>query len=1553
TLGVADSVARRVAAGRDVSDPVRAQETFRVQTVIPTRGDIRGTVFEDRNADGVANAGEAISGAQVTLVRPGTTTTTAAAVTRPDGSYEFLALLAGTYQVTAALPSGFVFTTPAGGVHTVQLTEGSPRKVADFGAIRYNPHVGAIALSPGFGLAGSQATVQASDFTPGATVARLAFGDMLFALPAGVTFSSAGAATFSITVPASAQPGLYPVRLTDSAGVSTAAEFRVLSPAARFDFTATPDSVPAIRQTSAAAVAIAESQPVSLAVKTPVQPGQASVVFTVIGLPQGATVAFNGADAAAGPSGLPTFAPPSVPSNSVQTTAMTVRVPSSVVPGSYDLTVRAHDAANPGSAIDRRVSIKIEPPARAAGKLAVSPASAEAGDPLALAATGFAANEAPAVTFGRLAVALPAGTRFDSNGALAVSITVPPVQPGIYPVTIADSTRKASADVQVVAGTETFTLKVAPAVLPAAEQGGTSQAFQVSVAALPGKVPPAVRINVAGLGQGMTALWSRGADNVFTTLSAGNPLVLQPGIGEVATASIRIATADGTQPAAYVLNAVAEGQDPVRLTKTADVSLKVRPRVTAERIPSLVSNPDTIRAGFAATLSGTDFVPSSTLGSVSLAAAGQPTPATLALPSPVTVGADGRWSSELLIPSTVAPGVYLLTATTSGASSSSSPSPSSSSAQARITVTAAERPSFDVDLSSDALTVPQGSGASVTMTAKSINQYSDPLSLKVSGLPAGMTVRFADVGGSTVATFTGTTSGTEGTGSAVTPVLGGSLPFTATVSAGAGVPAGTYSLLLGAEGPDSTGNNNSNNGGSAAATVTTKGRTLAVAVAAPARPALVFSPAEGQAGSKVSVLGSGFVAGEQVALTFGQLAPGAFAVVPSAAAIQASPAGTITAEFTVPSVNPGIYEVGAKGALSGRSALAPFKVIPTSAAGTVTLKVAPAELIIPVLSQGTQEVTVSPIGAFSSTVTLRAAGVAPGVGVSFLPGAAVEVTTGIPTKVSMVVSSPAAPVVTNVVIEAVDAGTGQVIASERVGVRVTQPSDFIVSAVPSDLLVNRGTGVSSTLRVVTVGVAGTPTPVFSVSGLPAGISAAVTGATPLDAGTGIATATLTIAAAGDAATGTSQLTLTASVGGLAAKTLPLSLSVVTDAPEQVGSVAFDPTLLDETTPLELNVPFQGDSNGLVLLVESLITSVYGASTVEFKLLSNSPSELGALPAGATSVQSGASSSNNIVNMEPSNPASSTSFDVCMTLPPLPAGFARENFRVSFLDTRQTPPVWTFLPTVPSSTDPNVVCAQNVNHFSSWALLAISPAGAGSGGGGGGGGGGSHSSGSGSSIGGGEQHQPGGQEIIEHEEFLGGPKQVRVGIRDGLVFREVSPEMPGDINPLANYLGLLTSSGIALTESIFSVSVKTPAAEAVSIGDWTVRPAQVGVDPIAKAFAPAARVTLTFEVERGGRRRRRRGRRRQQQSAARCNRREGRRKPSAAGGTRCKRGIRPPPGQVLPCRRPGQRGRGGQVQDRRGGAEKGAPSGRLARRVRPEGGGDRRRRARRPPDVCDR
>lgn len=1130
--------------------------------------------------------------------------------------------------------------------------------------------VGSVIITPSAGSAGDAVSLTASGFTPNVPVTIIFGGNPAtdtLQLPSGTTFDSNGFFSSTIRVPTTLASGTYPVVVSD--GIRRDAKpFTVVAAGANFDVSASPPFYGPITQGSS-------SSPSVITINS--LPGKAAgtVTLTVLGLPPGVTVAFDGTTATGNP---PTK---TVTINSVggsEQISMALNVPSTAPPGGpYFLTLKASDGTTSRN-INMGFGVIPSGPAlflAQFGSLIVTPLAGKANDPVTISASGFTPGAAVTLTFGASTTNLAPGATFAGDGTFNTSFKVPTgFNPGFYKIRISDGTRSDVEIFNVVGATQQFQLSASPQFQPPVLQGDTSESIVATVSSAIGNDSPAVTLRLDGLAPGMTVKF----DGVESASK-----VLDPGVGESLSTSIQIVTTATTPPRPYPLQlvAVATGGE----FRSIPIGFGVMPKIgTNLGFASLIISPGTASAGDTITLTGTGYVAATTFSSLSVAAPGQLTPLLVPIGTTVTVASDGTWNTQIKIPSTVNPGFYRLIVT-------SGTGTDQRMAEAPLSIIPSAANFFNVGVSPDFVSVKQGdaTGATATMSIQSANAFSSALSLKVSGLAPGLTVVMKNFAGATLATFTGTPLGTVVTGTSpagslpsVTPDAGGTTTVSLTVTASSKANPGPYMIFVGAE--QSSGDS--------------RGKPLAVQVTPASGDSLVLSPNLGPAGSTVSVIGSGFAGAETVALKFGGITPGTsgFTTIPSTVTALG---GQVSFQITVPSLSAGVYLVELTGSTSGKKLTTQFQLIPSSDTGGIFMQVAPKLLFLQQGSSAKQSITISPIGSFNSAVTLTATGLPTGVSAAFSPSNVVTPTPGIPTTVTVTFSATSTVNLGIVPITIVGTPASGTAVSEKAALQIVSSQtagDFIITVAPKDFIIPKGGApVQSTIKIIAVGTTATSATV-SLTGSSTGVTTTLGSTTiAIDSTTGIGTGTLDIAAGTTATTGLKTFTVNTNIAGIGTKSATVTVNVVDAAPSTLDLPPFDPSSVNPQTPLPLNLNFGTFTPQLT--IKSLTTDTSGTTDFNPQNIPTPPTNLGGTPSGFVGVGT------NVLNIEPSSSTTDATFDMCFPVPSsLPVGVSANNVKIAFLDISQTPPVWTVVTTVVSG---GQACATGLSHFSQWSLIA--------------------------------------------------------------------------------------------------------------------------------------------------------------------------------------------------------------------------------------------------------
>ena len=301
-----------------------------------------------------------------------------------------------------------------------------------------------------------------------------------------------------------------------------------------------------------------------------------------------------------------------------------------------------------------------------------------------------------------------------------------------------------------------FSLAVTPASQSVVE--GTSTTYTATVTPS-GGFTGSVNLSVAGLPAGATGTFSPNPTTTTSTLS-------------VATAST---TAAGTYP--LTITGVSG-----TLTRSTTATLVVTAPATPDFSLAVTPASQSVVQGTSATYTATVTPSGGFAGSVSLSVTGLPAGATGTFsPNPTTTGTS---TLTVTTATTTPTGSFALTITgVSGALTHST--------GATLAVTAAPVPDFSLAVTPASQTVVQGTSTTYTVTITGSGGFTGPVSLSVTGLPAGATAAFSPNPTTTgTSTLTVTTATTTPTGSFALTITGVSGSLTRTATATLAVAAG-------------------------------------------------------------------------------------------------------------------------------------------------------------------------------------------------------------------------------------------------------------------------------------------------------------------------------------------------------------------------------------------------------------------------------------------------------------------------------------------------------------------------------------------------------------------------------------------------------------------------------------------------------------------------------------------------------------------------------------------------------------------------------------------
>jgi subtilase family serine protease len=551
-----------------------------------------------------------------------------------------------------------------------------------------------------------------------------------------------------------------------------------------------------------------------------------------------------------------------------------------------------------------------------------------------------------------------------------------------------------------------------------------------------------------------------------------------PGSG---TSTLTLAATTGLAAGTYPLVISAVGGN---LTRKADLSVTVGTAGGLTLTPS--ANQISLPPGNSGHITLTTAPTNGLSSSVTLAVAGMPTGMTASF-SPTTIAAPGSGTSTLTVAtaSGAVHGNYTLTlnATGGGVTQTST-----------LTV---DVPDFVLQESALTTTVAPSSSSQLTFTTVPISAFSAAVAFSVSGLPSGVTAAFSPASlaapglGSSLLTLTATSAATLGTFTPTVTVTGGNVTHTQVI-------------------------------------------TLTVAKA----PTFTFTP---------STTTLNILAGSTGSMTFTTAAANGFnsAVGFTIAGLPSAGATKIFAPTTIAAPGSGTTTLSLSMAAGVRAGSYPLTI--TATGGGVT-KIATVTLNVPGIGLDTSagltvsagvwaalQVVTTATAGFNSAVTLSITGLPSGVTASFAPA-----NFAAPGAGSSLLSFTTAA-------SAVAGQSTLTITATGGGVTQTLPVTLTVKLIPSFTLAASASaggvkaGATGDVPITTAPTNGFNSAiVLTVSGLPAGVTAAFTPATIAAPGSGTSQLALTLGA--NVAAGSYPLTITATGGGVT-QTCTFTLSV--------------------------------------------------------------------------------------------------------------------------------------------------------------------------------------------------------------------------------------------------------------------------------------------------------------------------------------------------------------------------------------------------------------------------
>jgi len=1100
---------------------------------------------------------------------------------------------------------------------------------------------------------------------------------------------------FVIKVPNGPASGLYELTVEDETGIIGFTLFEILDAADDFNLNVSPPFIDPIKQNTSSA-------PISITTAAVAGKNPGTVNLKIFGLPPDINTTLGGiavSDTQRTGAGFDV----TVGIGVSETTPLVISPTTSAPPGPYFMTIEASTGNSfqffdlpfeviPGGTIDLSTF----------ESLSITPDFGKPGDVISIKATGFNAGAAVSLKIAGLETATGGGgATFEADGSFSTSVKIPAgIPPGIYTVKISDGTNDATESIEILAPNLGFVLSVSPDYVNPVVQGDTTDPIQVTVTSPVGVDAAETTINVFGLPPDATVVFN--PDNT-----------LDPPLGGTATTIITIVTALTTPPGPYGLTI--EANDGTTFSGLP-FGISVSP-VGNTSIGTLTLNPATISAGEDLTLSGSGFESGASFSSVKLEVPGSPTFSTIPnFGGSTTVDAKGEFNTLIEIPDGTIPGHYLVSVTAG-----------SRTAEAELDIIPEDDEFFYIAFTPDFLNIVQNTVVTAGPTSSMIIQGSngfggvgDNLLLLVSDLPLGMSVRIETTAGTELVTYQGTLQGNSITNGGTPADLAGAdrddlltggtdiLPGKQTTllvkfGATANAPLGVSQIFIGAEEVD--------NNGDTIADPDFGGSPISVEVKATVNsPSLTISPTGGKVLGTATIIGEGFttVANTPIIFKFGGNLVGenSFATAPTT--ITTDAAGKFTGYVTVPNLESGTYSITAT---DGTNSAGTSYQILSSTEDTFTLQVGPKKALIEANGSATQTVTLKPVGAFNSPVTISLIGLPAGITAAPLTKT-ITPTPGVSSTVSFTLTDGGAALgTTTYTVDA--AGTTPKTASASL--EVIGATDFTFSFGPGEVIVEAGGDpVIVNTKAITTSAAFVNPIAVSVSNLD-NVTFDTTPIT-IDGTDLLGSGTITVTAGAAAISGDFIVTLTAehTIPNVT-KTPTLLVRVVAGATEEIINEGIDPSAISDLLPGVI-LPKYDDGQNPTYKFTSLTTDSLSNTVILTTKIDAPLTDLSTLLADENGVllDEGVVTSfgTQIYNISVGDGVTELSIEVCLPVSSLGEGFIATSLLFFSIINNQ----WEQIPV--TSNDGILICG-DTDHLSSWAVGGVKALAVGGLGGGGG------------------------------------------------------------------------------------------------------------------------------------------------------------------------------------------------------------------------------------------
>lgn len=475
-------------------------------------------------------------------------------------------------------------------------------------------------------------------------------------------------------------------------------------------------------------------------------------------------------------------------------------------------------------------------------------------------------------------------------------------------------------------------------------------------------------------------------------------------------------------------------------------------------------------------------------GDVAIAIEGLPTGVT-GVAAPLVMGAGVVASSiTLTVGPTAVPGISTITVRGIGNGVTAS--------SAIVQITVSIPPAITLTAGSATVSAPQNGSQTVGLTIDRAGGFTGAVTLAAEGLPAGVIPTFTPA-----SLASGVTSGTL------------------KLDVGPSVALGTTAVTIRASGAGITDK-------TVVVQLTVTASTIPD-ITLTAAPAAISVLSGASVSTAINIARSGNFAGN-VALTTSALPAGVTATFTP----QPATANTSTLAFaTTTAVVPGVYTVTVTGAATGLTSRTVNVVLTVNAPPGVSVALTPAAATVVAGASTQTSVAITRIGGFATDLTMTAENVPAGVTATFAPATI----SNAPSTLTLATTTAAVPGVYTINVRATGAGNVTAIAPFTLTVGAVQ--GFSVALTPASATIAAGSVGTLTANITRSG-GFTGTVNFTVTGLPAGITAVVNPAAAAGA-----TTALSLTVAGSVAVGQYTGTLTGTATGFANSVTTFTVNV--------------------------------------------------------------------------------------------------------------------------------------------------------------------------------------------------------------------------------------------------------------------------------------------------------------------------------------------------------------------------------------------------------------------------